>query len=315
MPTAREVIEQHPTNEIETPNITSYTNKTWAQGFKSITNFCKGTRVDPNTGIFHSNFDHAPHPLDNDDEKRLKEPAAFPNLRSWRLETEADIEHWWHTEISDPVLSAWAKYPRLQQTCHTQPLSNISIAENIDATYAMYMGNLRVPVVIGEIKRNLIDQDVWQSGALTEAQTKLARELRGYAVKYECPQVFCWDGRTLLLLQFRAQMASQMLAEDCPVDCWVIPINNSNCTFRYALYRLLAQGFRRCQTISAPLPTVAGLTASDREFYTGRPIWTVYGVHSLDHPLGHFRRADAESGALGWRNHDGDVTWETEALW
>lgn len=112
----------------------------------------------------------------------MSELAQPPNERYWRLETEADMEHWWHTEISNVVLAAWAQYPYIVQTCYTKPLRDIAIPDNVDATYAMYIGNTRVSVVIGEMKRNLMPESRWQSGNLEEAQQKLARELRGYAI-------------------------------------------------------------------------------------------------------------------------------------
>ena len=117
--------------------------------------------------------------LDADDQRRMGEPAQTPNDRFWRLETEADIEHWWHTEISDVVLAAWARYPRITQTCHTKPLSDINIPDNVDCTYAMHVDNIRVPLAIGEMKRNPIVPSRWQANSLTEPQQKLARELRG----------------------------------------------------------------------------------------------------------------------------------------
>ncbi|KAL2174067.1 uncharacterized protein P884DRAFT_159421, partial [Thermothelomyces heterothallicus CBS 202.75] len=182
------------------------------------------------------------------------EPARPPNERYWRLETESDVEHWWHTEISDIVMAAWARYPAIVQTCHTKPLSEITISENVDSTYGVYIGNQRYPVVIGEMKRNLINEEDWQANSLRDTQQKLARELRGYADKYQCPQVFCWDGRYLLVLQFRARKPDHIRNADCPIDCWVIPVEGSTCTLRYALYRLMVQGFRRCQAVVAAKP-------------------------------------------------------------
>ena len=75
---------------------------------------------------------------------------------------EADIEHWFHTEISDVVLAAWARYPPIIQTCHTGPLSTVNIPENVDSTYAIYMSNKKVPLAIGEMKRNLISAERWR---------------------------------------------------------------------------------------------------------------------------------------------------------
>jgi len=141
--------------------------------------------------------------------------------------------------------------------------------------------------VIGEMKRNLITPQDWQTGDISSkgSQKKLSQELRGcvaytyctsynnakynsYAHKYRCPQIFCFDGQTLLLFQFRTPRLDKIIDEDCPVDCWVLPRTSSYCTLRYALYRLLAQGWRRCQGMSAADQlTVGELREHSREFF------------------------------------------------
>ncbi|KAM0439584.1 hypothetical protein ACHAPT_000676 [Fusarium lateritium] len=253
----------------------------------------------------------------DDEVKRMSEVGQPPNSRHWRLETEADIEHWWHTEISDVVLAAWRRYPTIVQTDHTNPLRKTDIPENADSTYAMYLNGSRAPVVIGEMKRNLIRVDSWYQGTLTEPQQRLARELRGHADKYQCPQVFCWDGRTLLILQFRAQTASDIRDANCEVDCWLLPLNTNICTLRYALYRLLVQGLRRCQVGTVPVPlTVGGVTETYREFFTGCPVWTINGQPGYMHPSGYYRVVDKDTGALKWvHQQDPQGVWETGAIW
>jgi len=69
-----------------------------------------------------------------------------------------------------------------------------------------------------------------------------------YADKYQCPQIFCFDGEWLLMLQFRAESPEGIKDLNCKIDGWLIPrVNGDNgVTLRYALYRFLAQGFRRC---------------------------------------------------------------------
>jgi len=74
-----------------------------------------------------------------------------------------------------------------------------------------------------------------------------------YAAKYKCPQVLYFDGETLLLLQFRANAEGDIQLEDLVVDCWVLPRARSGTPFRYALYMLLLQGFRRLQGMSIQL--------------------------------------------------------------
>ncbi len=126
-----------------------------------------------------ANFEKALLPLFADEAKRLKEPAERPNVRVCRFETEADIENWWHTEISSVALAGFAMYPEVTQTSHTKPLGEANVAENIDSTYAVYMNNTRVAQVILEAKRNLIDLTEWQNGRLSKPQQRLAKVLRG----------------------------------------------------------------------------------------------------------------------------------------
>lgn len=138
-----------------------------------------------------------------------------------------------------------------------------------------------------------------------------------YADKYQCPQMFCWDGKILLVLQFRARKPEHIRNADCPIDCWVIPLVESTCTLRYALYRLMVQGLRRCQAAAASIPLQVGsLTEHGREFFTGRPIWKVDGQSRGNHPEGYVRMVDATSGALYWALEvlEGTV-WETGAFW
>ncbi|KAK4236866.1 hypothetical protein C8A03DRAFT_45196 [Achaetomium macrosporum] len=300
MPSAGELIHQHSVNVVDNPEYVSYTDKSWAREYPPMRRYTGYSTVD-HEGSFHATFDPAFMPLSNDDQKRMSEPANPPNERFWRLEMEADEEHWWHNEISNIVLAAWARYPAVVQTSHTAPLSGVQISENVDSTYAMYIGNQRVPIAVGEMKRNLIQPIEWQTGKLTEAQQKLARELRGYADKYQCPQIFCWDGQTLLTLQFRARKPEHIREADCPIDCWVIPVGNSTCTLRYALYRVLVQGLRRCQAMVAARPLVIGsLTEHGREVFTGIYVRSVHGV----------------TGGLYWAHPlVEDTVWETEALW
>jgi hypothetical protein len=130
--------------------------------------------------------------------------------------------------------------------------------------------------------------------------------------------VFCFDAETLLLLQFRASKLSKIADEACRVDCWVLPRTSSYCTLRYALYRLLAQGWRRCQGMStAGQLAVGGLQEHSREFFSGRPVWRVDGINTGSHPGGHQRSVDTATGSLRWIHGDypEDVVVETQPFW
>jgi hypothetical protein len=128
------------------------------------------------------------------------------------------------------------------------------------------------------------------------------------------------------MLQFRARSPEKVKDPNCKVDCWLIPrVNGDNgVTFRYALYRFLAQGFRRCQSYywPAPIPTRVGglLPEPDREFFSGRPIWKVDGVSHGQHPGGFQRSIYVEYGAFYWTHSDQSllpvqVLWDTQAIW
>ncbi|POR39747.1 Uncharacterized protein TPAR_00065 [Tolypocladium paradoxum] len=314
--TAEYHILQHPTNYIHETKYTSSSNKSWARQYKPIAKVVTRSYID-REGKSHANFEEAFLPLYDDDMVRMQESCVGPNTRLWRFAVEADCENWFHTEISNVVLAAWARYPAIWQTSHSKPFTETSVSENVDVAYSVKIGGIRYTIAIGEIKRNLIDLEDWQSGSIssTGTQMRLSKELRGYAHKYQCPQVFCFDGAALLLLQFRASKLERIEDENCQVDCWVIPRTGSYCTLRYGLYRLLAQGWRRCQSETAGQLTVGGLTADSREFYNGRPIWRVDGVKHGKHPAGYERSVDGATGALKWTNEEYPEVMETWPFW
>ena len=133
--------------------------------------------------------------------------------------------------------------------------------------------------------------------------------------------MFCFDGATLLLLQFRANTLEDIKDARCPIDCWVFPASSSKVPLRYALYRLLVQGFRRFQGLCALPISIGGLAPIGRQLFDGLPVWRseVDGaeVAVFDHPGGYQRSVDAESGAVKWTHPENaaDIVWETPALW
>ncbi|KAF5564823.1 hypothetical protein FPHYL_4522 [Fusarium phyllophilum] len=224
MSTAGELIQQHPANVVANPGYKTTSDKAWAHDYNPIKTTTVHTIIGRD-GITHANFEDAFMGMEEDDSLRFRQPAVRTNQRHWRLETEADCENWFNTEITNVVLSAWHDYPPLMQTSHTKPLSEENISENVDCTFSVKYGQKRYTVAIGEFKRNLIDPQQWQSGSITRSgQRSLSQELRGYASKYQCPQVFCFDGSRLILLQFRAYRIDDIMSDTCPIDCWVIPV-------------------------------------------------------------------------------------------
>ena len=87
---------------------------------------------------------------------------------------------------------------------------------------------------------------------------------------------------------------------------------------RYALYRLMAQGLRRCQGLtSTSTLSVGGFTQQARVFFNGLPLWPAEpGKLSTVHPGGYYRAIEPTTGALKWIHEvDGDGAYETAAFW
>jgi len=179
---------QTPTNPVKNPEISSSTGKIWARSYPAIQDAQLMVHTYLQNSLTTADFDR----LDlqsHDDSLRGSEACTEPNYRKWRIACEAGCENWFHNEISNVVLSAWARYPSVLQTSHAKPLSEEVIAQNVDATYSTRINGRRVPVIIGEFKRNLIDAELWQAGTVGHAgvQKNFAQELRGYANPLSLP--------------------------------------------------------------------------------------------------------------------------------
>ncbi|GKU16652.1 unnamed protein product [Fusarium langsethiae] len=180
MYTSYDLILQDSTNVINNTKYKTASDKVWARVYKPITKVISHTIIGRD-GQYHSDFETAFMELQDDDQLRFNQPAVHPNNRHWRLETEADCENWFNTEVVNVVLSAWHSYPSLTQSSHIKPLSETSIPENVDSTFSIKMvGQERKALAIGEFKRNILAEEQWQGGTLVSAlQKKLSQELRG----------------------------------------------------------------------------------------------------------------------------------------
>jgi len=178
--TVSDLLSTHPENEVYNPEFVTQSNKAWAQSFSWIRNLTVHTWIEDE--LAYTDFKAFIQQHD-DDTLRLSELAVHPNRRKWRLETEADCELWFHSEVSNIVLAAWSQYPSVTQTSQTKPpTTDVSIPESVDSTYSMKFQKDKKVLAIGEMKRNLINPDLWQQGDISsnEGQKKLSRELRGY---------------------------------------------------------------------------------------------------------------------------------------
>lgn len=177
--TVGDLLQEQPTNYAYKPGYISATDKSWAKKYEPITAVIIHSRREADGSVW-ANFDGPFLPEFADDELRKSQPANRPNTRQWRLDTEADGESWFHNEVSNVVLAAWAEYPSILQTSHAKPLSEEAIPEVVDTTYSIKRKPLRLPMLIGEMKRNLIREDEWGRGKIeSKSQVKLSQELRG----------------------------------------------------------------------------------------------------------------------------------------
>ncbi|KAH8656430.1 hypothetical protein BGZ61DRAFT_434371 [Ilyonectria robusta] len=325
--TVSALLGQYPTNPVKNTLKHSDSNKSWAKSYPPISRLRVHTSIQ-GPGSVIANFNDAFLGEYNDETLRLNETAHPPNYRRWRLDSEEDGIQWFHTEISNVVLSAFASHPSLLQTSHEKALSETRTEQTVDISYSVSHGKERMPVAIGEFKRGLIKPEQWQNGKLIHSQQIiLSQELRGYAHKYACPQVFCFDNYSFLMLQFRARNKHDIKDAKCDVDCWILPREDMHgcysTTLRYALYRLLVQGFRRCQGARPMEVSLYGIHPHVREFYNGQPLWKIDGkLHTQ--PGGHCRLVDPTCGAFFWTDsdgstplldQDGNVARDTEEFW
>lgn len=104
----------------------------------------------------------------------------------------------------------------------------------------------------------------------------------------------------------------------------MLPRENPNgTTLRYAQYKLLVQGLRRCQGLHPTDATLYGQHPNYREFYNGRPVWKIDDKFYIK-PWGYSRQIDLSYGFFYWVEADGttplvdktgDKIWDTLAFW
>ena len=179
--TVSDLILLYPTNPIGHTGNNTRSDKQWAQNYHPIQNLRIHSVVDGN-GLTHPDFTRAFIPWGKDDTLRLSAHAVPSNQRTWLFATEADCELWFHSEISNVVLPVWSRYPVVTQTSHTKPPHVNNISEEVDAVYSTTVGDHTTVLAIGEMKRDLIEETLWQLGNISssEGQKKLSQELRGY---------------------------------------------------------------------------------------------------------------------------------------
>lgn len=104
-----------------------------------------------------------------------------------------------------------------------------------------------------------------------------------------------YDGKHLLIVQFKAKNVEDIKSANCAVDCCILartPDNPNECAARYALYRLVWRGWMRMtgkNSENIPL----SLAGWDRKFHywSGEPFWENQQIHTQEmmHPNGYVR--------------------------
>lgn len=188
MTTTGALLSEHPTNPIDDLRRTSNVSKEWTKTFNTITkvNVCTIDTLVGETTRTTAAFDGPLLPEYEDDTLRFNMPAFPLNYREYVLDTELDGANWFHTEVSNPVLAAWARYPGITQRAHqASPAAEHDTAKIVDVTYSVNRGlektepNERIHVAIGEFKRGLIDIGRWRTGKISGSSLSLTQELRG----------------------------------------------------------------------------------------------------------------------------------------
>ncbi len=105
MTTVFDLLSEDPTNPVVNSNNVTNSNKPWANSYHPLWNLIVHTYLGADN-LVHANWESVFCPLGDDDSYRLASPAERPSPRLWSFNTEADCELWFHTEVSNVVLSA-----------------------------------------------------------------------------------------------------------------------------------------------------------------------------------------------------------------
>ncbi|OJJ94759.1 hypothetical protein ASPACDRAFT_1892258 [Aspergillus aculeatus ATCC 16872] len=234
----------------------------------------------------------------------LATPAHMLNTQQLELMTEGDVTHDFDQNIIPLVELAFSGEsavtipargdapvpggPKLSPRSLVASKNSSSSKKVVD--YQMTMSHeiklLESPAIIGELKRpRIIKRKEW---AFEQNPSETTIRLI-YAHLYECPQVFLFDSKTLVLVQFRAQSTKKIANECCGVDVCIIPREEfqleGQCSMAEGLYALALRGFTRLCATRGWAERERGEYERHYEFYSGRPIWKdrqgrVYHGHS-----------------------------------
>ncbi|KAI9783631.1 MAG: hypothetical protein M1816_001222 [Peltula sp. TS41687] len=239
-------------------------------------------------------------PEQDDDRVRLAANTSH-SLVSDRelLGSEGDVRRLFFKALSGPVRQAWSYFPHLRKRAEARAPGLPSSATVAGIWFSYLCGGQDRCVAVGELKRpgTIISTD-WEDRVPSDRTKNLGKELRGYAHKYNCPQVFCYDGESLLILRFRASSREAIQDASCPIGACLTKNSSGGpgtATARYALYRLIVDGFRRVQGDQLSRPVQLAGYRREFEYFSGRSLWMdPSGQTVFDHPLPGYERVFIE---------------------
>ncbi|KAK4096894.1 hypothetical protein N658DRAFT_501069 [Parathielavia hyrcaniae] len=283
--------------------------KAWADGYRLLNprhvTFHEGSKgsIDNFLG---PGLDYVQRLPSEVDDIGLQYPAHSLNLTHQAILSEGDVTRDFDQNF-EPFRLAFSGGPFLwpRSLCGPTGPTNTSVTVDYQLTWPGQNPLLERAAMIGELKQPFViipsewtpSQRGWvdNPGDMTK---RLQREMRGYAHRYKCPQVFVFDSVHLVILQFRAASKDQIQDQDCHVDICIIPrekLFQEQCTIQYALYRLAWRGWMRLSATSATQEgskrktvTVAvdGIPRA-YEWWSGKPFWEVApGRYQFGHPNG-----------------------------
>ncbi|KAG4427346.1 hypothetical protein IFR05_017173 [Cadophora sp. M221] len=241
-------------------------------------------------------------PIYNDPRYNRLVPA-FPDPEESDVRCEGDVRRV-YAHIGLLVERAFSNAPKVWHNWETGPPGpDVHTAETVDAFYGVHIGGRAAPqhcATIGELKRpGVINKDQWLQQDPRSDTVRLGKQMRMYAYQYKCPQAFCFDGKYLLVIRFRADSRADIRDANCEAD--VFFVDNSASNIPYWIDRLIAEGLNRLRAAFARALALGGYQRHFR-YFDGRPYWMDQQNNVFwDHPGGYKRSFSNEQ---WWWDHD-----------